>query len=62
MSLRRIIRDRLHAIVREHYGINRPVSDSEVNAEIANLVRRRDTGLGWFDMDASLAAKMQISA
>jgi hypothetical protein len=52
----------MRAIVASHYNVGRPVSDGEVKAEIANLVRRRDTGLGWFDSDALLAAKLQIKA
>lgn len=50
------------AIVASHYNLNRPVSDGEVRAEIDNLIRRRDTGLGWFDMDARLASRLQIPA
>ena len=50
------------AIVASHYQLQRPVSEGEVRAEIDNLIRRRDTGLGWFDMDAALAVRLNIPA
>jgi hypothetical protein len=34
-----------HTIIREHYGLNRPVTDAEVRAEIANLERRAERGM-----------------
>jgi hypothetical protein len=45
-------------IIRKHYGLKRPVTQQEVEAEIANLKRR---GLGNLDYKQEmLAAKLNI--
>ena len=62
MKQRPIVTNLQRAIVASHYNLNRPVSDGEVKNEIDNLIRRRDTGLGWFDMDERLAARLNIPA
>jgi hypothetical protein len=47
-------------IIREHYQLDRPVTEKEVAAEIKNLKRRRDKALGWDDMNARLASRLGI--
>ena len=62
MKQRHTVTNLERLIVRSHYKLDRPVSDGEVRAEIDSLIRRRDTGLGWFDMDEQLAARLNIPA
>ena len=53
-------RDKMKSIVRSHYGLTLPITDRELDAEIANLkLRIATTGLD--DLDQQLASRLQIS-
>ena len=45
--------------IAQHYGLAREITEDEVKAEIANLVRRARSG-SMMDMDYALAAKLNL--
>jgi hypothetical protein len=46
-------------IIRAFYRLNRPVTDAELEAEIANLERRRDAGT-LCNLSGDLAARLHV--
>lgn len=47
-------------IIREHYDLDRNITDQELADEIASLARKKESGRGFDDMDSILAAKLHI--
>lgn len=45
-------------IVRSHYGLTRPATEAETRAEVANIARRRERGLGLDDSLERLACRL----
>jgi len=46
-------------VIREHYGLDRAVTDAETEAEIASITRKRDKG-SLDDMGEVLSAKLAL--
>lgn len=45
-------------IIQQHYGLKHPITEAEVHAEIANLMRRGNGNLD--DRQQALAAKLDL--